>query len=300
MTYKNLGKSHTFLVDASVYIFRAFFSLPASLTDTEGRPINALYGFCRFIIELLQESQPHSIAIAFDESLTTSFRNEIFPEYKANRESPPPELVWQLQLCRRFTSLMGLANFASPRYEADDIIGALTVKLRNQNQNVVVVTRDKDLMQLLKLRDYYLDYAAKKLIGYGDVKTHLGVRPEQVAQYLALTGDPVDNIPGVPGIGKKTAIALLDAFDSVEDALDQSQDIAKLSIRGAKKLADKLIEHQDTIAFAFRLTEIPQTIDLDLPLIDLKPKTRDEAGLEEFFNELGMGKQMMAAIKALP
>ena len=152
MTFKNLGPTHTFLVDASVYIFRAFFSLPSSLTNTEGKPINALYGFCRFVIELLQECRPHAIAIAFDESLTTSFRNDIFPEYKANRESPPDDLVWQLKLCRQFTSLMGLANFAHPRYEADDIIGALTVKLHQKKGNVVVVTRDKDLMQLLHLQ----------------------------------------------------------------------------------------------------------------------------------------------------
>ncbi|MEM7283510.1 MAG: 5'-3' exonuclease H3TH domain-containing protein [Pseudomonadota bacterium] len=299
MTFENRGRTHTYLVDASVYIFRAFFSLPSSLTNNEGRPINALYGFCRFIIELLQNHKPTAIAVAFDESLTTSFRNEIYPPYKANRDEPPDELIWQLSLCRRFTELAGIASFASPVYEADDIIGALAAQLHRRGKSAVIVTRDKDLLQLLQPGDFYLDYAATKWIGYENVKGHIGVRAEQVAEFLALTGDSVDNIPGVPGIGKKTAAAILDAFETIAEAKSNPTQLAALGFRGAKKIPEKLDNHQEDIALALSLTQIPQSIDMDLPLESLVLNTIDKNKLQVFMNELGVGKQMRTAINNL-
>jgi DNA polymerase-1 len=148
-----------YLVDASIYVFRAWFSVPESMTDPTGRPINALYGFARFLGELLIDESPAQIAVTFDGSLTTSFRNELYPPYKANRPLAPPELDHQFQLCRELCRLLGLATFTSTRYEADDIIGTLAAWSRRQQSPVTIVTADKDLAQLLREGDVLLDPA---------------------------------------------------------------------------------------------------------------------------------------------
>ena len=269
------------------------------MVDTNGNPINALYGFCRFLVELLQKAKPEKIAIAFDESLTTSFRNDIYPAYKANREQPPEDLVSQLKLCREFADLLGLAHYASAKYEADDIIGALAHKIHEQERNLVVVTRDKDLAQVLVEGDYYWDYSADLRIPYDGIKDRVGVRPEQVADFLALTGDSVDNIPGVPGIGKKTASVILEHFDSIDDAMNNLDNVALLPVRGAKSLPDKLQSHRDTIVLAKQLTQLPPVIDMPLSLEQLQRRDPDLASIEQLFERLGMGVQTLRQIQQM-
>ena len=230
------SKQCVYLIDASIYIFRAYYSVPDTLTNNEGQLINALHGFAGFLAEFLEREKPRHIAVAFDESLTTSFRNEIYPDYKANRESPPEELRLQFGFCRKLVQSLGLPDFSSECYEADDLIGTLAQRMREQGFSVVILSADKDLAQLLEEGDMLWDYARHRKHHYEGVSDWLGVSAGQVADWLALAGDSVDNIPGVPGIGAKTAAALLAEFESLQDIYEHIDAVADLKIRGAARV----------------------------------------------------------------
>ncbi|NLB12864.1 MAG: exodeoxyribonuclease IX, partial [Gammaproteobacteria bacterium] len=164
------------LVDASLYVFRAWHSLPAEeFTDAQGAPVNALHGFARFLLELLEREQPQHIAVAFDESLESSFRNELYPPYKGNREPAPAELKRQFRLCQRFTAALGLTVLVDPRYEADDLIGTLLHRQRGYGYRGIVVSADKDLSQLLVGNDEQWDYARQLRWSATGVKSRYGV-----------------------------------------------------------------------------------------------------------------------------
>jgi len=139
-----------YLIDASVYIFRAYYSMPEDMVDDNGNPVNALYGFCRFIGDFMEQVTPEYIAVLFDESMTESYRTEIYPEYKANRDPAPPELKRQFGQCRRFVKALGLMEHSSPAYEADDLIGTLVHHGREKGRPSTIVTRDKDLTQVMR------------------------------------------------------------------------------------------------------------------------------------------------------
>ena len=148
-----------YLIDASVYVFRAYYSMPDDMVDDAGNPVNALYGFCRFLGDFMENVTPEFVAVAFDESMTESFRTEIYPEYKANRDPAPEELKRQFSQCRRYVRSLGLMELGSPRYEADDLIGTLVEHGRRQGRPSTLVSRDKDLTQLLGKDDVFWDFA---------------------------------------------------------------------------------------------------------------------------------------------
>ncbi len=250
-----------YLVDASVYVFRAWFSMPDRFEDAAGRPTNAVYGFARFLCELIEQTEASDIAVAFDESLTSSFRNEIYPDYKANRDPAPDDLKRQFAWCKDLARLMGLPIYAHERYEADDLIATLATTSRARGQNVCVVTGDKDLAQLVHDGDHWWDFARNRRFDSEGVLGHFGVRPDQIADYLALTGDAVDNIPGVPGVGPKTAAALLGHFGSLDAIYARLEEIAWLTLRGAKSLGAKLREHESAARLARQLTGLEEAID---------------------------------------
>lgn len=279
-----------YLVDASVYIFRAWFSIPDKMTGPHGFPVNALYGYTRFLGDLLEKAGPEHMAVAFDISLTSSYRNEIFPDYKANREPAPEELKRQFAACREVTQAMGVAQFASERYEADDLIGSLAAFMRRKGRHSVIVTRDKDLAQLLRKGDVYWDYAGDKRFAYEEIEENFGVRPERIADFLALTGDKVDNIPGVPGIGKKTAAILLTHFASVDELYENLDDVVGLQMRGAKGIAAKLAEHRDTVYLARELTRIPDDVGIRFRERELVRRAPDMQRLSGLFDEHGIGR----------
>ncbi len=245
-----------YVIDASVYVFRAWFSMPDDMVDPEGNPVNALYGFARFLSDFIEQVEPERLVVAFDEALQASFRNEIYPEYKANRDPAPPELKRQFGLCREYTRALGIRECASPRYEADDIIGTLVMDARRNGQPATIVTRDKDLAQLVAGDDVFWDFAGRRKIVYDEVPENFGVWPEQIADFLALAGDSVDNIPGVPGVGKKTAAALLEHFGSMQVLYANLDRVADVKVRGAGKLGAKLEEHRDIAHLSRKLTEI--------------------------------------------
>ncbi len=280
------------LVDASYFIFRAYYSVEPGMAGADGRSVNALYGFARFLGDLLERARPGLVAVAFDESLDSSFRNEIYPAYKANREPAPPDLEHQFALCRELCRLLGVAEYASGAYEADDIIGAIATRMRARGEACVLVTRDKDLAQLVRERDEFWDFAGDRRYAYGDIAAQFGVQPERMADYLALTGDSVDNIPGVPGVGPKTAGALLSAFESLEDLYARLDEVPALPVRGAARLPARLAEHRDAAFFARRLTRIACDMPLAFEPADLARRAPAVEALEDFYDHAGFGPML--------
>ena len=278
-----------YLIDASVYVFRAYYSMPPDMTDRDGQPAHATFGFARFLGDLIERSKPRYIAVAFDESLTTSFRNEIYPAYKANREPPPADLKLQFASCKEFCRLAGIPAFGHAAYEADDIVGTLMTRCRRDGIPATLVTRDKDFAQLIRDGDVYWDYTDNAHYRYHEIENRFGVAPERFADFLALMGDSVDNIKGVPGVGPKTAAALMKEFASLEELYDNLDQVAKIQVRGASKLAAKLAEHREAAFLARRLTEIACDMPLEIAHAELTRRAPDMAGLADFFDRHNFG-----------
>ena len=277
------------LVDASLYVFRAWHSLPDEFADSDGNPVNAVQGFTRFLLELLEREKPEHIAVCFDESLESSFRNEFYPAYKANREPAPEALRRQFAYCQQMARGLGLTVLSDARFEADDLIGTLLARQRVQGFRGVIVSADKDLSQLLADGDCQWDYARQQKWHCDGVKARYGVHAHQIADYLGLTGDAIDNIPGVPGIGAKTAAALLEHFGALDALLARLAEVPYLRLRGAATHAARLHEHRDTALLSRRLA----TIALDAPLApevgDAARRRGDRVALDELFERLRMG-----------
>ena len=278
-----------YLIDASVYVFRAYYSMPDDMVDPDGNPVNAFYGFCRFLGDFVERVQPEHLAVCFDESLATSFRNDIYPDYKANREPAPEELERQFKQCRRFTKAMGFMELASPRYEADDLIGTLVAHGRSVGRRSTIVSRDKDLAQLMVEGDVFWDFSGKGKIYYEQVPEVFGVWPEQIADFLALAGDAVDNIPGVPGVGKKTASALLDHFGSLDNVYANLDNVKDVQVRGAKTLGAKLDTHRDNAMMSRELTVIACDAPIEEPETLLRPDTPKLGEINALFDEADFG-----------
>lgn len=278
-----------YLIDASVYVFRAHFSMPDDMVDGNGNPVNALYGFCRFLGDFLEQVKPEFVAVLFDESLSKSFRSLIYPAYKANREPAPPELKRQFEQCRRYAKAIGVMQCAHPEYEADDLIGTLVTEGRSKGRPSTIVTRDKDLAQLLTKDDIFWDFAGRGKISYDKVPDVFGVWPEQIADFLALAGDSVDNIPGVPGVGKKTAAALLQHFGNLESIYSNLDKVHEVTVRGAKTLGAKLDLHRNAAMLARQLTGIACDVSFERPKAGLRPATPDLGAINALFDEAGIG-----------
>jgi 5'-3' exonuclease len=286
------------LIDGSLYVFRAWHSMPDEFHDADGHSVNAVHGYTRFLCELLERERPSHLAVAFDASLTTSFRNAIYPAYKANRELPPPDLERQFVQCRAMTEALGIHVMIDHTYEADDLIGSTLWSLRGHGFRSVVVSADKDFGQLLGEQDEQWDFARNLRWGPAGVFERLGVRPEQVADFLALCGDAVDNIPGVPGVGAKTAAALLTHFGSLDDLLERIDEVAFLRIRGAASCAAKLREHSEPARLYRRLTRIA----LDAPVMesaDMLVRRRGVNTLESLCEQLRLGPLTRNRLRAL-
>jgi DNA polymerase-1 len=277
------------LVDASLYVFRAWHSLPDEFADADGQPVNAVQGFTRFLLELLEREKPAHIAVCFDESLESSFRNEFYPAYKANREPAPDSLRRQFAYCQQMARALGLTVLSDVRFEADDLIGTLLTRQRAQGFQGVIVSADKDLSQLLAEGDCQWDYARQQRWHWDGVKARYGVHAHQIADYLGLTGDAIDNIPGVPGIGAKTAAALLDHFGALDALLARLDEVPFLRLRGAAGHAARLREHRDTALLSRRLATIALNAPLAPEVGDAVRRPGDRAALDELFERLRMG-----------
>ena len=281
-----------YLIDASVYVFRAYYSMPDDMVDDNGNPINALYGFCRFIGDFMENVTPEYVAVLFDESLSKSFRTEIYPAYKANRDPAPEDLKRQFEQCRRFVRALGVMECASPRYEADDLIGTLVTHGRKYGRPSTIVTRDKDLTQLLSKDDVFWDFSGKGKLRYEQIVDSFGVWPEQIADFLALAGDAVDNIKGVPGVGKKTAAGLLQHFGDLEQIYDNLERVHEVNVRGAKTLGGKLEMHRDAAMLARRLTGIACDAPIEDAETAMQPSAPRLGEINALFDEAGIGSAL--------
>ncbi|MFQ5634234.1 MAG: 5'-3' exonuclease H3TH domain-containing protein [Gammaproteobacteria bacterium] len=280
----------TYLIDASIFIFRAWFSIPDSMTDANDNPVNAVYGYARFLSDFIEAVQPAHVAAAFDVSLTTCFRNEVYPDYKANREPAPPELKRQFEQCREVTRALGVRDCADTSFEADDLIGTLATGMREAGHCVTIVSRDKDLVQILQSGDVLWDYAGGKKIAHDQVIDVFGVRADQFVDYLALAGDSVDNIPGAPGVGPKTASALLAHFDSVDEIYANLDSVENVDVRGAKKLGARLAEHRDKVAISKQLAQICCEAPVAADEVSLSRCVPDLDALDALYDSVGFGR----------
>lgn len=277
------------LVDASIYVFRAWFVRGAIPYDRDHHPVNAVRGFLHFLYAFLYEQRPQHLAFAFDTSLQTSARKEVYPEYKANRESAPPELKYQFQLCRDFLDALGIVQSASVHYEADDLIGSWATRQRNADTQIIIVSGDKDLAQLIGHNDLWWDYGRRKPLHDGGIKSEFGVWPQQLADQLAIAGDKADNIPGVPGVGMATAAKLLKRFGDLDNLLQNTAQIGQMQIRGAKRLQQLMTEHQAAVRLARQLTGIDCEV-AELPQ-DLRRSPKQAERLHELCELLQLSDQ---------
>ena len=277
------------LVDASLYVFRAWHSMPLEFEGRDGWPVNAVHGFARFLLELLERQTPRHIAIAFDESLDSNFRNDIYPAYKANRDAAPEELKRQFAHCQALCRALGLPVLADGRFEADDLIGAALGQVRRAGFSGVIVSADKDLSQLLDGDDEQWDYARNERWRAAGVKARYGVHAHQIADYLGLTGDAIDNIPGVPGIGPKTAAVLLAHFGSLDQLLERLGEVPYLRLRGGAQHAARLHQHRDAALLSRRLATIDTAAPLPADLGAAERRAPDAAALAELCDHLRIG-----------
>ncbi|HEX8170906.1 MAG TPA: 5'-3' exonuclease H3TH domain-containing protein [Thermoanaerobaculia bacterium] len=250
------------LIDASPYLFRAWFSLPRTIVDNNGRPLNAVYGFVQFLKKYLADERPTHIAVAFDRHFNQSFRNDYYADYKAHREASPPELDAQVDPCVEAVQALGVATFIDERYEADDLIATILAKTRASKASYVIVTSDKDLAQLVDERVTLCDPARKLRFDAAAVEEKFGVRPDQIVDFLALAGDAVDDIPGVRGIGPKTAADLLRRFGTLEGIYEAVPRLRLSGKRAEATLAAKLAEDVQLAGMSKRLA----TVAADAPM----------------------------------
>ncbi|MFK7896927.1 MAG: 5'-3' exonuclease H3TH domain-containing protein [Myxococcota bacterium] len=279
------------LFDGHVYIFRAYFSMP-SMTAADGTPCNAAYGFANTLIRYATEVDPSHVGVCFDAAMT-SFRNEIEPEYKAQRGEPPEELEPQFDLCHEISVALGFATYEKDDYEADDLLGTISDEVIRRRGRSRVITTDKDLCQLVREDGRVEIYDLAKDLTYDAdrVREKFGVSPHQIPDYLGLVGDVVDNLPGVPGVGAKSAAAVLQHFPSIEEVPSDVEAWADVEVRGAKRLAGKIAEHREralkTKGLATVLRKVP---GVSPGLSDLAYRGADRERTEELFERLGWNR----------
>ena len=275
------------LIDGSGYIFRAFHALPP-MTRPDGTPVNAVFGFTKMVMKLIDDLQPHSVAVIFDAGRIT-FRNEIYPDYKANRSEPPEELVPQFALVREATKALSLPLIEVPGYEADDIIATYAKMANAENRDCLIVSSDKDLMQLVRDGVSMLDPMKGRPIGPDEVMEKFGVAPDRVVDVQSLAGDSTDNVPGVPGIGVKTAAQLITDFGDLDALLAGAGTIKQ------PKRRENLIEFADQARISRELVRLDESAPVPFQVADLGLPNRDMDLLATFLQEQGF-KSLIASL----
>ncbi len=279
-----------YLVDGSGFIFRAYHALPP-LTTKAGMPTGAAYGFTQMLIKLETDYRPSHLAVVFDAG-GRSTRNELYKEYKANRTEPPDDLKPQFGLVRKVVETFNIPVLEATDCEADDLIATLVRQARDRGQRVVIVSSDKDLMQLVQDGKVVLHDTMKNppngfTYGEKEVEEKFGVPPTKLGDVLALMGDSIDNIPGIPGVGPKTAAALIQAYGSVENMIAHADEIAGLQgLRGAKSVAEKVKSHVEAVRLSRQLVALDEHVTNAVDLDALVRKEPDMVKVEALLREL--------------
>ena len=279
----NNQPGHIYLVDGSAYIFRAYHALPPLTRKSDGLPTGAVAGFCNMLAKLVEDARDDGevdyFAVIFDAARET-FRNEIYPEYKAHRPPPPEDLVPQFPLVKRASQAFNLATIEMPGYEADDIIATYARQAREAGMHVTIVSSDKDLMQLVGAGVVMLDPMKQRVIGPDQVQEKFGVGPNKVVDVQSLCGDATDNIPGVPGIGIKTAALLINEFGDLEGVLQRAEEIKQ------PKRRQNLIEHAELARVSRQLVTLKDDVPVETPLDALRLQDPDPETLLGFMAEM--------------
>jgi len=274
------------LLDSHYQIFRAYYAMP-DLRAPDGTPVGAVRGYASQLVKLLTLQRPTHLAAAWDFALT-SFRNDIHEGYKAGRTEAPADLEPQLALCDEVTRALGVPVFGLERFEADDVIATMTARALDEGGDVVIASSDKDLGALVSDRVSLFDPRSETLLGPAEIEARLGVAPNLVPDFLTLVGDAVDNIPGVPGIGAKTASALLRRFGRIEDIPADPREWAGLELRGAARVAKALAEGKAAIALARQLVRMREDLPISARVADLRWEGADRPLLERFCARFGV------------
>ena len=272
------------LVDGSGYIFRAFHALP-QMNTSRGLPTNATYGFVRMLLKLLKDARPTHIAIVFDSPKRT-FRDDLFDDYKKNRSEAPNDLVTQIPFIHRAVEAFRIKSIVHHGVEADDVIGTLAKRAAREHFEVTIVTEDKDFMQLVGPHVTLWKTMSDRRIGVREVNEKFGVEPSAVVDIQSLTGDTIDNIKGVPGVGEKTASALVQKFGGIKQIYENLDHIEETGIRGAKKVAALLAEHRATVDLARKLVRIETDVELSVTPDEFAWAGVDEKLAAELLREL--------------
>lgn len=272
-----MEKPTLYLIDGSSYIFRAYYAI-RHLSNSKGFPTNAVYGFTAMLFKFLKDYEPTHLAIVFD-SKGKTFRDDIYPLYKANRSEPPEDLVPQFDKIFEMVDAFKIPQVQLEGFEADDLMGTISKNVEKNDANVVLVTGDKDFCQLVSDKVTLLDTMKNKITGMEEVKEKYGVTPDRVIDVFALAGDAVDNIPGVKGIGEKTAVSLISKFGSLDELFDNLDDVTKRQ----KTLIE---EKKDDAVLSKELVTIKTDVDIDTGITNFEYKGFDNTKLREIFNEL--------------
>lgn len=271
------------LVDGSSYLFRAYHS-PPHLTNSKGEATGAIYGVVNMVKSLLRQFNPSHIVMIFDAKGPT-FRNDMYSEYKAHRPPMPEDLRPQIEPIHQIIKAMGLPLVSIPGVEADDVIGTLSEELSAQGRDVLISTGDKDMAQLVNKHVTLINTMTNTVMDPQGVVDKFGIGPELIIDFLALMGDKVDNIPGVPGVGEKTAVAMLQGLGSIENIYQNLDQLPGLAFRGSKTMAKKLQDNQEQLDLSYRLATIKCDVDHGLGMDDFAVKPADNDRLVELFGE---------------
>ena len=276
-----------YLVDSSIFIFKAWFAPVPEQVNLSQQSNQAFIGFSDFVFRLLSERAPRKLVFAFDESLKQSQRKSVYPQYKANRSPAPIELKRQFGWCQQWIELLGISKVSSDSWEADDLIGTLATLHRSSELPIVILSADKDLTQLIREGDLWWTFFADKKLDYRGIIKKFGVKPEQIADQLALAGDKVDNIPGIPHIGVKTAANLLRKFGTLENLRQNLTEVGRMKFRYAGRVQQSLIENESILDISSRLTRINCEVEA-MREVDIERKTPDRIQLEQMMIDQAM------------
>lgn len=276
------------LIDGSSYLYRAFFATP-SLTNTKGEPTGAIYGVTNMIRSLINQYQPTHIAVVFD-AKGGSFRKTLYSEYKATRDAMPEDLRVQVEPIHSILKAMGLPLLCIDNVEADDVIGTLAKQAEAEGLSVLISTGDKDMAQLVSDKITLINTMNNVVLDPNGVQQKFGVPPTKIIDYLALMGDSSDNIPGVPGVGEKTASSLLSEFTGIDDIYHNIDKVITLSIRGAKSIQQKLIDNEQEARLSYLLATIKTDVELNFSNEQLKPQPIDINKLKQIFEYHGFNR----------
>ncbi|WP_318403081.1 DNA polymerase I [Photobacterium leiognathi] len=272
------------LIDGSSYLYRAYHAAP-NFTNSDGEPTGAVYGVVNMLRSMLRQFSTEHIAVIFDAKGKT-FRDDMFPEYKANRPPMPDDLRGQIEPLHAVIKAMGLPLISISGVEADDVIGTLATQASQQGMPVLISTGDKDMAQLVDQNITLINTMTDVVMDPAGVVDKFGIGPELIIDYLALMGDKVDNIPGVPGVGEKTAKALLTGIGGLDALYDNLDDIAPLGFRGSKTMAKKLLDNKESAYMSYKLATIKLDVELDVKPDELRKGVPDTDALTELFGKL--------------